>query len=414
MPIKHNRASSKSQALVETILDKIGGLSKPRRNFIRSIIVLFLSLRGRYTFKGMERYGSYCEKSYRLGFEQDFDFLTFNKELIRQSLSSNLILAFDPSYLPKSGKHTPHLGKFWSGCLGKAVKGIEIGGLGVVDVTNHTALSLESIQTPAPSELAQKGLSLVDHYAQIILNRKDQLESLSKYLAVDGYFSKQSFVDPIMKDTNLELICKLRKDANLKYLYLGPRKKGKGRPRKFAGKIKCDNIDKRRFKRVHQDQEVIIYQAVVWSVCLKRKINLAYTEFVDEGQPTNRYALIYSTDLELDGHSIYRFYKARFQIEFLFRDAKQFTGLSECQSRSEKKLHFHFNTALTAVGVAKAAHYLDQEKEDRKSFSMADIKTSYFNELMLNLFLSNFQIDPNLKKNKSICLKLLNYGKIAS
>jgi len=29
---------------------------------------------------------------------------------------------------------------------------------------------------------------------------------------------------------------------------------------------------------------------------------------------------------------------------------------------------------------------------------MADIKTSYFNKHMLNLFLSNFQIHPELKK----------------
>ena len=399
---------------METILDKIGGLSKPRQNFIRSILLLFLSIRGRYTFKGMERYGTYCEKTYRLHFEQDFDFLTFNSELIHQSLSGNLILVFDPSYLPKSGKQTPHLGKFWSGCLGKAIKGIEIGGLGVVDVENNTAFSLESIQTPGPSELADKGQSLIDHYAQIIISRKERLESLSSYLAVDGYFSKQTFVDPIMNHTDLELIGKLRKDADLKYLYLGPRKKAKGRPRKFVGKIKLNKIDKRRFKQVYQDEEVRIYQAIVWSVSLKRKINLAYTEFLDQGQPTKRYALFYSTDLELDGYQIYRYYKARFQIEFLFRDAKQYTGLTQGQSRSEKKLHFHFNTSLTAVGVAKAAHYLSQEKEDRKSFSMANIKTSYFNELVLDLFLFNFQINPNLEKNKSICLKLLNFGKIAS
>jgi len=45
---------------------------------------------------------------------------------------------------------------------------------------------------------------------------------------------------------------------------------------------------------------------------------------------------------------------------------------------------------------------------------MADIKTSYLNEHVLNLFLSNFQIDPGLKKNKSITQRLLNFGKIAA
>jgi hypothetical protein len=414
MRLSQTDASSKSRTLVETIVNKIEGLSKPRRHFIISVFILYLSMRGRYTFKGMERYGEYCEKTYRLHFETDFDFLRFNIALSQASLSSHLIIAFDPSYLPKSGKQTPNIDKFWSGCLGKAVKGIEIGGLGVVDVDNHTALSLESIQTPNHRELQIRGQSLVNHYAQIIIDRKDQLSAISSYIAVDGYFTKISFVDPIIDQTQLHLVSKLRKDANLKYLYEGPQKKGRGRLKKYDGKIQLDKIEKRRFKRVYQDQDLILYQAIVWSVGLNRKINLAYAEFLDKGQPTKRYALFYSTDLELNGYLIYRYYKARFQIEFLFRDAKQYMGLSQCQCRSESKLYFHFNTSLTAVGVAKAVHYLTQEKNQRKSFSLASIKNLYFNELMLNLFLSNFQIDPNLQKNRAIYEKIIHYGRIAS
>ncbi|WP_211356977.1 hypothetical protein, partial [Phaeodactylibacter luteus] len=69
-------------------------------------------------------------------------------------------------------------------------------------------------------------------------------------------------------------------------------------------------------------------------------------------------------------------------------------------------MHFHFNTSLTAVGVAKAAHYLDQDVELRNGFSLANVKTSYFNELILDLFLSNFEIDPELEKNKSALQRL--------
>ena len=52
------------------------------------------------------------------------------------------------------------------------------------------------------------------------------------------------------------------------------------------------------------------------------------------------------------GDFIYRYYKARFQIEFLFRDASN-TGLNQCQARSENKLNFHFNASLTAVSLSK-------------------------------------------------------------
>ena len=134
---------------------------------------------------------------------------------------------------------------------------------------------------------------------------------------------------------------------------------------------------------------------------------------MDDGKPTNRYAFVFSTDLELDGILIYQYYKARFQIEFLFRDAKQFTGLTHCQARSESKLYFHFNMSLTVTGIAKVAHHINEDKE-KKSFSMSDIKTSYFNQLMLNLFLFNFQIDTKLIKNKQAINKLLDFGKIAA
>ncbi len=410
-------ASSKSKALVDKILNKMNGLKKPRKKFIKTILILFLSIRGRINFKNLERYGSQNEKTYRLQFEQDFDFLKFNKELYRSHLSKSCIVAFDPSYLPKSGKQTPHKGTFYSGCLGRATGGIEIGSLGIIDLENHTAFSLETIQTPNPKVLKAKGKSLVDHYASIIIERTKTIESISKYLAVDGYFAKISFVDQIKNSTKLELICKLRQDANLKYLYYGPKRKGRGRPKKYDGKVNTKKIDKRRFKKIHEDEDVILYQATVWSVGLKRKINVVYAEFLDKGKTTNRYAFLFSTDLEIAGILIYKYYKARFQIEFLFRDAKQYTGLTHCQARSESKLYFHFNMALSAVSIAKAVHHLNQEKnmeKEKKPFSMLNIKTSYFNELMLNLFLSNFQIDPKLIKNKQAIDKLLNFGKIAA
>lgn len=417
MQTQKNNASSKSKALVEAILDKISGLSKPRRNFISSIIVLFLSMRGRYNFKGMERYGDYCEKSYRLQFETKFDFIRFNVELWKEHLSENCIIAFDPSYLPKSGRHTPGKGTFYSGCLGKATGGIEIGGIGLVDLNHNTAFSIEAIQTPSPKELKIQGKTLVDYYADTLVERAVELRKISKYLAVDGYFAKQKFVDAIKDSTELELICKLRKDANLRYLYNGPKKKGRGRPKKYDGKVNTKKVDKRRFKKIYTDEDVILFQAKVWSVSLERVINVVYAEFLDGGKATNRYAFFFSTDLSLGGKLVYCYYKARFQIEFLFRDSKQYTGLTHCQARSKNKLSFHFNIALTAIGVAKAAHYLKENQQNlnqKKPLSIADIKTLYFNELMLDLFLSNFQINPKLQKNKDAIDRILKFGTIAA
>jgi hypothetical protein len=71
------------------------------------------------------------------------------------------------------------------------------------------------------------------------------------------------------------------------------------------------------------------------------------------------YALLFSTDPDLDARKIVQYYKARFQIEFIFRDAKQFMGLCDAQTRDQKRLDFHFNAALSALNWVKCAHFQD-------------------------------------------------------
>ena len=105
----------------------------------------------------------------------------------------------------------------------------------------------------------------------------------------------------------------------------------------------------------------------------KRNLHLVVVRHL----PTGGYALLFSTDVSLSAKTIYRYYKARFQIEFLFRDAKQFTGLSDCQARSAGKLRFHFNASLSAVSFAKLEA---RQSSDRPQapFSMASLKRRYF------------------------------------
>ena len=62
-------------------------------------------------------------------------------------------------------------------------------------------------------------------------------------------------------------------------------------------------------------------------------------------------------------------YRSRFQIEFLFRDAKQFTELCHCQSRNIEALYFAFNLSLSAINVARAFG-----KQNDLNLSIADYK----------------------------------------
>jgi len=76
--------------------------------------------------------------------------------------------------------------------------------------------------------------------------------------------------------------------------------------------------------------------------------------------------------VDLDALTIYRYDKARFQIEFLFRDAKQFTGLTDCQARSQAKRNLHFNASLSAVTLAKL-EARPQHGDAASTFSMASL-----------------------------------------
>ena len=99
-----------------------------------------------------------------------------------------------------------------------------------------------------------------------------------------------------------------------------------------------------------------------------------------------RYIVLASTDLALDGHKLVELYGARFQIEFLFRDSKQFTGLTDCQARAEAALSFHFNAALATLNLVHAEEMNAQLGEEPQVFSMASGKQRKFNERLLELF----------------------------
>jgi hypothetical protein len=72
---------------------------------------------------------------------------------------------------------------------------------------------------------------------------------------------------------------------------------------------------------------------VVWHKTLKRRLRIVVLlNRKDPAKP--RFIVLGSTDPELNGRKLIDLYAARFQIEFLFRDSKQFTGLLDCQARA--------------------------------------------------------------------------------
>ena len=103
------------------------------------------------------------------------------------------------------------------------------------------------------------------------------------------------------------------------------------------------------------------------------------------------------------------FYRTRFQVEFCFRDGKQFTGLTNCQSRDIDKLHFHFNASLTSVNLAKV-----KALEKGTVLSMASVKVLCHNIFLMKRFISVLGIEPNPEINRKLWEETIKFAAIAA
>ena len=90
------------------------------------------------------------------------------------------------------------------------------------------------------------------------------------------------------------------------------------------------------------------YAVKAYSTAMKRNIK-AVVHYPEAGG----HKIYFSADLDMAAKDIIEYYRTRFQIEFCFRDSKQFTGLNDCQARDLRKLDFAFNALQASVNAAK-------------------------------------------------------------
>ncbi|MEM9150942.1 MAG: transposase, partial [Cyanobacteria bacterium P01_F01_bin.3] len=299
---------------------------------------------GKVNFTNLSRYSDLSERTYRRHFEQAYGFMGLNRETIGLAIAPShfQVGAIDASFVPKSGKATYGMDYFHNGKAGRRERGLELSMIAVVDVETSIGYTLCAQQTPGSEPTSER--TRVDDYLEHLRGTRAALPATVRHIVGDGFYSKRKWVDGVV-DLGLDAIGKLRHDANLKYLYEGPQKP-RGARRKYDGKV---NLSERHrwqaLGKVDPDLDVYLYSTIVWSVAFKRKIRVVYLINCKHLEKPC-FALLFSTDLTLDPFEIYRAYKARFQIEFIFRDAKQFTGLTDCQARDQQKLDFHFNASL--------------------------------------------------------------------
>ena len=220
----------------------------------------------------------------------------------------------------------------------------------------------------------------------------------------DGYFTKKDFVDAIV-ELGLVFVGKLRKDANLKVLYKGPQKSGRGRNKKYEKK--CDLFGRADFTYIGEylltpGKKGTVKSGRYYYPALKEEIAVVLVENQSIAGKVST-ALLFSTDVMIDPAKLYQYYKARFQIEFIFRDAKQYTGLADCQSRNKESIHTHINASLLALNIIKMEDLIVQKNHvHQRPFSMASYKAKYHNETLIQSFFSMLGFDLTLIKESQI------------
>jgi hypothetical protein len=394
----------------DSLLANIGDILKTRtilRRILQTIIPMLFTLPQRHNFKQLAKWSGYNEGTIHNWDGRELDLTAFNRALIEKHSSGDLVVLFDPSFMPKSGKLTPGLGRWWSGQAQAVKRGIELGCFAVGDLGNHTAFHLHAELTPAGSELKKAGKTLMAHYVELVGKRGSDILSFGGILACDGYFGVSTFVHPVMA-LGITLVSCLKTNACIQYLpdqVLGKRRKG--RPAVKGEKIQWDKVVEEKLPLVHSDAEKRIRSAPVWVKSLGRIVRLVAVEYLKEDGRLQSRKLYFCTDREKDWKWILDRYGIRFKIKFLFRDAKQFLGITNCQSTNQTKIENHMNLSLTALSVAKAAHWLPLPKEERGPFSVAELKMYYHNLAMVERFSCALGIDPTLTKNNPKIQQLL-------
>ena len=85
-------------------------------------------------------------------------------------------------------------------------------------------------------------------------------------------------------------------------------------------------------------------------------------------------------------------------MEFVFSDAKQYTGLEHCQARDEEKLNYHFNASLTSVNIAKGIARKGVKKDEEINISISDIKIELSNRLLSIYLFQTMELTQTCKK----------------
>jgi hypothetical protein len=205
------------------------------------------------------------------------------------------------------------------------------------------------------------------------------------YLLLDGHFGNSGAVQ-MAQQCGLQLISKLRADAALYEPYDGPYQ-GRGPRRKYGAKLTAASLPAKYLQQttVEGPIETRIYQAELLHKEFAQPVNVVFIAKVNRTTQKCAHVILFSSDLTLAYEKLIDYYRLRFQIEFTFRDAKQYWGLENFMTVTATGVTNAANLSLFMVNLSSVL--LEEVRQTDPQCSVLDLKAlcrgyRYVNELI--------------------------------
>jgi hypothetical protein len=298
------------------------------------------------------------------------------------------LVAGDEVIVTKAGKCTHGLDRFFASLYGKPVPGLAFFTLSLVSVQARRSfpMRVEQVVRSDAEKAASKATAAAKKQKPSTAKRRPGRPKGSKntpqaavtltpelrritgmldallqliagfvpltYVLLDGHFGNHNALH-MARQCNLHLISKLRCDAALYFPYTGPYA-GRGPRRKYGRKVDYDNIPVQYLKEttVEGHIQTRLYQAQLLHKEFAHPLNVVVIAKTNLDTQARAHVLLFSSDLELAYAQLIDYYGLRFQIEFNFRDAKQYWGLEDFMNVTPTGVTNAANLSLFMVNVS--------------------------------------------------------------
>ena len=381
-----------------------------RRQFSRIILAL-LAMTGRVTMLGISRWaepgGSY--RTVQRFFNTAVDWSQVHWLLIKTHLlqpQATYLLVGDEVVVTKAGHETHGLDRFFSSLFGKPVPGLAFFAFALVNVQQRTAQPLRIGQvlrpepvavpvTPAPAAPVEKrgrgrpkgsknrnkaDVALAPYLSFILTLLQAVKQVLGTtltvtYVVLDGAFGN-NYALQMVRRCQYDLISKLAVNSALFFLYDGTYS-GRGPHKKYGARVKYGELPVKYRKHSTTEKGICteIYQFNALHKLFAQTLNIVVIVKKNIETGARAHAILFSSDLNQSYAQIIDYYTLRFQIEFNFRDAKQYWGLEDFMNVKETPVTNAVNLTFCLVNIAQILRRQWQPKQP--DFSVLDLKAHF-------------------------------------